>query len=852
MKKMKLKQLFIMMFMALSFGMYSQGTINGTITDNGQNAPLSGVNIVEKGTNNGVTSEFNGDFTLSVNNDKGTVVVSHIGYTSQSITFILKDGNFNIGTISLLSDMDNLDEVVVKGNGVIDLAEGRKTPVAVSTIKASEIQAKAGSQDLPEILKSTPSVMNIKNGGFGDGTMFLRGFDQTNTAFLLNGQPINGMEDGKMYWSNWSGVLDVADAVQVQRGLGSSKLAISSVGGTVNIVTKSIDKKEGGFLQQMIGNDNYTKSTAYYSTGVNEKGWSFSGLFGYWQGDGYVDNTDGQGQTYFLSVGYQPNDKHTFNFILTGAPQWHAAAGGDKISSFLENGRKYNSFSYNNVESPNTIGNNVYPGGRNVYHKPVSNLTWDWTINDKSSLSTVLYGSLGRGSFAQAITSGDDVAYARGSYNNHNWYGAVSNYTRQIGDNLEFNFGADVRFYNGIHFRGVSEFITVDSVDASSTYSGEYTITDTFGGINPWNLLFNSNNDHKQRFGYDYEENINYYGAFTQLEYSNDKFSAFVQGALSNQDHQKTDYRNYTTAAKSDKVSNIGYNAKAGISYLIADNHKLFGNVGYYSRQPYHDDLFINTRNSNDLLDPAVDNQKITGIEAGYQFGGDMLKVNLNGYYTHWSNRTLVTSNGKVDDTYIGYQTSGVAQLHKGVELEVMSKPFSNLSVNGFVSLGDWKYDGDGSIRAFDNDGNEITKEVVGEDTTLKLDGEKVGGAAQVTAGASANWEFLPRFSVDSNWNWYNDLHSEVGPNPGTITLPSFDTVDAGLSYKMLVGKDKQNSVQFRVNVVNVFDEVYLESVNGSIAASDDPAQNYKGVNIDNNGRFGYGRTWNASLRYNF
>ena len=40
---------------------------------------------------------------------------------------------------------------------------------------------------------------------------------------------------------------DVANAVQVQRGLGSSKLAISSVGGTVNIVSKTTDQRKGGF-----------------------------------------------------------------------------------------------------------------------------------------------------------------------------------------------------------------------------------------------------------------------------------------------------------------------------------------------------------------------------------------------------------------------------------------------------------------------------------------------------------------------------------------------------------------------------------------------------------------------------
>ena len=81
-----------------------------------------------------------------------------------------------------------------------------------------------------------------------------------------------------MYWSNWSGMSDVANAVQVQRGLGSSKLAISSVGGTVNIVSKTTDKKQGGYVRYMSGNDSYIKTTASYNSGLKDNGLAYSVL----------------------------------------------------------------------------------------------------------------------------------------------------------------------------------------------------------------------------------------------------------------------------------------------------------------------------------------------------------------------------------------------------------------------------------------------------------------------------------------------------------------------------------------------------------------------------------------------
>ena len=844
--------LFAVTFMFTAFTM-AQTTVTGTVVDTEMSAPLPGANVIEKGTTNGTSSDFDGNFTLITESTSGEIEISYVGYGKISVKF---DGSSSLGNLELTSD-NSLEEVVIIGSGVIDLAEDRKTPIAVSTIRANEIRERAGNFDLPILLKSTPSVQTIQRGGFGESQMFLRGFDQTNTAFLLNGQPINGMEDGKMYWSNWQGVTDVAAAIQVQRGLGASKLAISSVGGTVNIVTKTIDQKEGGFVEQMVGNDNYIKSTAYFSTGVSDKGWSFSGLLGHWQGDGYVDYTQGQGQTYFLSVGYQPNEKHAINFLLTGAPQWHAAAGGADIGDFLDSdrGRRYNSWNYDNVNSPNTLhgGNDTYPGGRNIYHKPVANLNWDWTINEKSTLSSVLYGSMGRGSFAQARDDNRDgtLDYARGSNNNHDWYGIVTNYNNQLTENLNLNIGADVRLYNGFHFRDVREFLAVDSVSNSSGYSGgeTYNLTEA-GGINPWEVFFNPNTDHLQRFGYDYEEQINYGGVFGQLEYSKDQFSTFFQGAVSNQSHVRTEYLNTSTPGQGEKgetVNNVGYNLKAGAAYEISTTHKVFVNAGYYSRQPFHDNLYKNDRGSNELLQPETENEEITGFEAGYQFnGGRRISANLNLYHTTWGNRTLVNTNGENDEDFRSFQTLGVKQVHYGVELEVMTRPLDNVTLNGFLSLGEWQFKDNATERTFDQDGTQI-----GDDTEIVIDGFSVGGASQVTAGINGSWMFLPRTSIDAAWNWYNDMFSTGSLSEAPLSMPSYDTVDLGFSYKMLVG-ETTNSIQFRVNVNNVFDEVYLESVRGNEQASSNPDENYKGINVNNTGRFGYGRTWNTSIRFNF
>ena len=79
---------------------------------------------------------------------------------------------------------------------------------------------------------------------------------------------------------------------------------------------KSSEKNQGRFIYQGFANDNYLKSTVSYDTGMNENGWATSLLFTHWQGDGYAEGTYGQGQTYFVSIGYKANDKHSFNLMI--------------------------------------------------------------------------------------------------------------------------------------------------------------------------------------------------------------------------------------------------------------------------------------------------------------------------------------------------------------------------------------------------------------------------------------------------------------------------------------------------------------------------------------------------------
>nr|WP_315165174.1 carboxypeptidase-like regulatory domain-containing protein [uncultured Flavobacterium sp.] len=870
MKTMKNWLLTGLMFLIVS-SVFSQGKITGTITDGQMTLP--GANIAVKGSTTGVSSDFDGKFSINTSVASGELVISFIGYEAKTVKFSVANGaTANLGTIVLSENSNQLDEIVVIGKGIIDLAKDRKTAIAVSTIKAAEIQAKIGSADITQTLVNTPSVYVAgQAGGYGDSRISVRGFAQDNTAFLLNGQPINGMEDGKMYWSNWSGMSDIANGIQIQRGLGSSKLAISSVGGTVNFVTKATDKKEGGFVSLGMANDNYFKSTVAYNTGMSKNGWGTSVMFTHWQGDGYNDGTQGEGQNYFISIGYKASERHNFNFILTGAPQSHDQNFGKAISKYLQYGRKYN-------DNWGTLNGEYLSERTNFYHKPVTNLNWDFNINDKTQLSTVVYASVGRGGgtgnygtrlrtsnglvdfdaiYDKNLTAvnGDGTAanknyVIRSSMNNHAWYGLVSNLKKELTKNLSLNLGLDLRTYEGTHYRQVGNFLGLKSwtesrklrdnthLPVSSSVSN--TVTESLSP-EPWKAMFNTL-DESQRIDYDYSENISYGGVFGQMEYSNDIFSAFFQGAISNQSHVRNDRYDYLPEfEQSEKVNNVGYNLKTGGSFKINDNNSVYVNAGYYSRQPYHDNIYLDFTNR---LNPLTKNEKILGLEAGYNFKSQYFNASFNAYRTSWKDRVTSTSN--VVAGILQYTTNeGVEQVHQGLELDFVAKPIDKLNVKGFASLGNWEYKGNSFTTVRDEDTNLISQAV------KDVDGGKVGDAAQVTYGLGIDYEFMKNLSIDIDWRNYDKLYSNVGAVKTNLELPSYDLIDSGISYKLYLGQEKKDSISFRVNVNNVFDEIYLsELTTANQAAVGDVV--YKGVNVTNNGYFGYGRTWNFSIRYNF
>ncbi len=928
--------LFSILFLLMATTMFSQGKIKGTVLDNELKAALPGVNVLVKGSTSGASTDMDGKFILNTTATSGQVVISYVGFQSQTVSFKVNKGEtVDLGSIKLVSNSNQLEDVVVKGS-LIDVAKDRKTPIAVSTIRAAEIQQKLGNLEFPEILKSTPSVYASKSGGgFGDSRVVIRGFDQKNVAVMINGVPVNDMENSSVYWSNWAGLSDVTSAMQVQRGLGASKLAISSVGGTINVVTKTSDMKEGGSVSSMVANNDYLKTQASYNTGLMKNGFSASVLLSRTAGNMYADGTKFEGANYFMAFGYKLNQKHNFQVTFTGAPQWHNQRS---TSVALTDYIKYG----NGIDEPNIKYNADwgYMNGQqaslktNYYHKPVASFNWDYKINEKTALSTVIYGSWGRGGGTTsvggirgnnpysannylrdangiinfdlisswnsglpvvlgttsqtrditngAINSSDTGSNKVGSntvinntsgisqiasVNSHDWYGGVINLDKKLTDNLTLDFGVEGRLYKGIHYQNLVNLYGAASFKDKSDANqlGVYNYYSTVYAPKPSGNPF-VNTDYQQKINYYNTSNVNWYGAFTQLEYSKNNLSAFIQAAISQQGFKRDDYFKYLA---SDPIAKTGYknlmggDVKAGVNYNLNSKMNVFVNAGMYSKQPFLNAVYPN--NANIVNDNLV-NENIQSAEAGYGYHSSIFNANLNIYYTTWKNRFTTGTDSDQTNNPGGYYTfSGVNETHSGVELDMNAKLLTKLRLNGMVSVGNWVYSGNATSNRFDVSNNPIAG---GTAQTLYLDKVKVGNAAQLTAAIGASYEVVKRFTLDANYNYYDKLYANISPtnfgtetNKGSLQLPNFGVADAGFTYKMLVGKDKSDSVNFRFNMNNVFDKIYIAESSTNIFADDiksgtqtyqQAGATYNGVATANKVFFGYGRTWNFGVSYNF
>ena len=246
-------------------------------------------------------------------------------------------------------------------------------------------------------------------------------------------------------------------------------------------------------------------------------------------------------------------------------------------------------------------------------------------------------------------------------------------------------------------------------------------------------------------------------------------------------------------------------------------------------------------------INPDLQNEEIKSVELGYGFIGRDFSFNINAYSTSWGNRFITRSLFNAQGDQGTAQFKDIDVLHNGIEFEGKYRLSNSTRINGMLSIGDWRYTKDFTSTLFDANQQEIGT------GTLYLKDAKVGDAAQFTANVGLDQRLGKKLSVDVDYRFVDGLYADYSivdavftqpDNAGAVKLPSYGLVDAGLTGRF--GK-----FTTRVNINNLFDTVYISESETNIHA-DASSTTWNGIDVRNSVWFGFGRTWNASLKYNF
>ncbi|KQO20975.1 SusC/RagA family TonB-linked outer membrane protein [Flavobacterium sp. Leaf82] len=193
--KKKIKYNYVFLFFLnflLSSTIYAQSTtIEGKITD-AAGLSLPGVNVQEKGTKNGTSTDFEGSFKMNVTNNKAILIISYLGFQTQEVSIA---GKSKVN-VSLAEQSNSLNEVVVVGYGSV-----KKTDLtgSVSTINAATITERNTTSALEAIQGSTPGVqISSSSGRSGDGfKVVIRGNNSligSSPLYIVDGVPTDGID----------------------------------------------------------------------------------------------------------------------------------------------------------------------------------------------------------------------------------------------------------------------------------------------------------------------------------------------------------------------------------------------------------------------------------------------------------------------------------------------------------------------------------------------------------------------------------------------------------------------------------------------------------------------------------
>ena len=740
----------------ISGALFGQGTISGSVSDADGNA-LPGANVVVEGTTLGAAATLSGGYTINVPDGNYTVTASVVGYKSSSASvrvsgsnasanFTLESASVALGGVEVLADrVDNTDAI------------------PFNEMTKADIDFRLGGRGLPKALSTLPNVYVENGGGWDDENVYVRGFDDRYTSYLINGVPMNDMENGNLYFSNWSVLADVSSVVQVQRGAGSVNLATPSLGGVVNFMSAPASTEPGVVVKQEAGEHQYSKTAVTVNTGLlmDDKLAIMASASRRTADKLFAKGTYSDAWSYYFNASYSVNNDNRLEFIALGSPQFHGQNfWNNRISNYshelaremgvaeedlrTEYGLDYNpraddlqtpytgkravaswrpfdGWNYRTRDQRSTVMINER---NNYFHKPIVQMNWYSNLNDSMTMATSFYYSGGEGGgsgSAGSILWGDngtrdyDATIARNMSEAQfkDGYGYESRGVLRGSRNNQSTFGIMSKLEQDMG-NGLNVTYGLDLRTAKVEHYRQ--VYDLLGG----DFFYNSSNPNwteEQRHRtlgdklyYDNTNTIDWLGAYVQaskdLGDGTNVFGMFgaTTASYTAQDHFTLDN------LKIEADAELGYQMKVGGSRALNDTWQLFGNFSYSAMTPSLDKLIDDV---NMIKNSEFENEKATWFDVGARFksANGQWAGSMNYYYALWADRNQSGTSEDLNGVESFFSITGLNELHTGLEYSIAYQPIPVLRIDVRGHESDWR---------FTDDLTYTYNEIEGDDTSAE------------------------------------------------------------------------------------------------------------------------------------
>ena len=639
---------------AISFPLFAQLTVSGNVSAPSGEA-LVGATVLISGTDTGTSTDSNGDYRIVLPDGESEteLTFAYVGHTSRTI--IVYSRAFK----------ETLNVVLEPATYMISEATVRATrasgdvPFAYQNVNKEELEENNLGQDVPFLLRWTPSAVVTSDAGTGIGYtgIRIRGSDPTRINVTVNGIPLNDAESQGVFWVNMPDFASSTNSIQIQRGVGTSTNGAGAFGASINLSTfENIDPYGSISVDAAAGSFGTLRGNLQLKSGLFKDKFYANARLSRIHSDGYIDRARADLESWYGELGMR-GDRTSLTLLAFGGHEVTYQAWNGVPVTYADD-EELRTFNTAGLEKPGT----PYEDEVDNYRQNHVQLHFARQL-DQWTLGGALHYTRGLGFFEQYKAAQDPFDYfdpaqvmvepggtdlVRRLWLDNHFFGGIFNLERVSSDQrLHTQIGGGLNHYQGLHYGEVTQLIGQEQPalpyrfyenDADKTDGNIFTKA-TYRFKDHWN-------------------------GYLDLQYRGIQYD-FV--GLTRNDGPVDESLNYHF-----------FNPKVGVFYENR-GREAYGSFAIASHEPNRNDLVNTTTESR----PTA--EKLYDLELGYRRAWARAQYGVNLYWMQYQDQLVVT--GELNDVGEYTRVNVPDSYRRGIEMTGAIKPMRQWLIGANLTL---------------------------------------------------------------------------------------------------------------------------------------------------------------------